>query len=90
MPTAKYPHTMKKGVFKGRTFKSLSEYQAAVKAHSTKYGPTRKTQKSPTVSSNGELYVRRIVEGYELLMGQGVGRNAAIKILNQLVEGGKH
>ena len=31
MATVVYPHTMTKGVFKGRTFQSGKEYQAALK-----------------------------------------------------------
>jgi hypothetical protein len=88
-----WPHTMKRGVFKGRTFESVKEYHQAIQDHTAQFGPTRKVgvrrvRSAAPATTNGESerYIRKIVDGYDLLVGQGIGKAAAVKILDKLVQ----
>ena len=73
MPGMKFPRTMQKGVFKGQEFATSKEYQQAIKALRGQHGAED--------ASN----VRKIIEGYEILRTQGVGKAAAIQLLETLM-----
>lgn len=73
MPTIEWPHTMAKGEFKGRRFESNADYLEALKSRSL-------------VSTNGDVThkVRRIVDAYELLRAEGLGKDRAIRLIAAL------
>lgn len=86
-----FPRTMQRGIFKGRTFETLAEYQRAINAHKKKFGPTRtingkgKKKMTPSNNGHGEERIRKVVDSYELLREQGIGKAAAIKLLDTLM-----
>jgi hypothetical protein len=91
IPKSEYPRTMAKGVFKGRVFETQADYLKAISEHSKKFGPTRrvgKGRKSVAVvaSNNGHSQTRAIIDAYDLLREQGIGKAAAVQLIDLLVK----
>jgi len=70
----KWPRKLTRGVLRGKTFGSESAYLEALAA-----------------ARNGRpkagMSVAEVIDGYEVLIGAGVGKRAAIKVLDALDRG---
>ena len=70
-----WPHKMQKGLLRGRTFKSQSEYQHALDNLNSRNGG---------LSLDGET-VLRVVDAYDLLIESGAGRTKAAELVSLLM-----
>lgn len=84
-----FPRTLSRGVFAGRHFQTREEYNAAIRAHRDEHGPTRgrpgalNNHKIEKASGAAIAEVRRIVDSYDVLRSEGIGKEKAIQLIAQ-------
>jgi hypothetical protein len=74
MASVTYPHKMRRGVFKGRTFASQAAYQHALAGARNGNG------------ASSALWAAQVIDAYEQLVAAGFGKRQSVKVIETLFE----
>jgi hypothetical protein len=82
-----FPRTMKKGVFAGRTFATQKDYQQALADHRVNGNPPMRRRPRSQVDklTVNATTVRKIVETYDTLRQEGIGKEKSINVIATLL-----